>query len=123
MFHLHEQRSTVTFGLLLGTGGTGGGGDTAAVAARLKELDPCCVVAGTETVIPQICTDDAGEVESWIEREGLAGADLVTKDLLATLSLGFVVLAHADREQVWADCRAVREMEKRLVLQEPCPAE
>ncbi|MEV4435218.1 ATP-grasp domain-containing protein [Streptomyces sp. NPDC049585] len=46
----------------------------------------------------------------------------MTKDLLATLSLGFVVLSHADREQVWEDCRAIREMEKRLVLQEPGPA-
>jgi hypothetical protein len=40
----------------------------------------------------------------------------LTQDLLNTLSLGFVVLSHEDRAQVWADCRAVRRMEKRLEL-------
>lgn len=40
----------------------------------------------------------------------------VTRDLLNTLSLGFVVLSHEDREQVWADCRAIRRMEDKLEL-------
>jgi hypothetical protein len=40
----------------------------------------------------------------------------VTQDLLNTLSLGFIVLSHQDREQVWADHRAVRRMERRLEL-------
>ncbi|TSB25995.1 ATP-grasp domain-containing protein [Streptomyces benahoarensis] len=40
----------------------------------------------------------------------------VTQDLLQTLSLGFVVLAHEDPEQVEAGCRAVRRMEERLRL-------
>ncbi|MFI9200076.1 ATP-grasp domain-containing protein [Streptomyces sp. NPDC053048] len=41
----------------------------------------------------------------------------VTQDLLETLSLGFVVLAHEDRERVWDDYRAVRRMEEKLVLE------
>ncbi|WP_223735359.1 ATP-grasp domain-containing protein [Streptomyces purpurogeneiscleroticus] len=40
----------------------------------------------------------------------------VTRDLLNTLSLGFVVLAHEDPSQVEADCRAVRRMEAQLRL-------
>lgn len=46
----------------------------------------------------------------------------VTKDLLNTLSLGFVVLAHEDREQVMADYAAVRRLEAALVLAPPLPA-
>ncbi|WP_274911518.1 ATP-grasp domain-containing protein [Streptomyces sp. WZ-12] len=38
----------------------------------------------------------------------------VTRDLLHTLSLGFVVLAHEDREQLWADYAEVRRMERQL---------
>lgn len=40
----------------------------------------------------------------------------VTKDLLNTLSLGFVVLAGPDREQVWSDYRQVREIEAELIV-------
>jgi biotin carboxylase len=41
----------------------------------------------------------------------------VTKDLLGTLGLGFVVLAHEDREQVMADYAAVRGLEAGLVIE------
>jgi biotin carboxylase len=41
----------------------------------------------------------------------------VTKDLLGTLSLGFVVLAHDSYEQVLADYAAVRQMEAGLVVE------
>ncbi|MFC0861740.1 ATP-grasp domain-containing protein [Sphaerimonospora cavernae] len=40
----------------------------------------------------------------------------VTKDLLNTLSLGFVVLAGPDREQVWADYEEVRRIEAGLIV-------
>ncbi len=40
----------------------------------------------------------------------------VTKDLFATLDLGFVVLAHADRDQVLADYATIRELEARLII-------
>ena len=41
----------------------------------------------------------------------------VTRDLLATLALGFVVLAHPSPVQLDADYRAVRELERQLVVQ------
>ena len=41
----------------------------------------------------------------------------VTKDLLGTLSLGFAVLAHEDRDQVLEDYAAVRAMEAGLVVE------
>jgi hypothetical protein len=40
----------------------------------------------------------------------------VTKDLLNTLSLGFVVLSGPDRDQVWADYATVRRIEERLIV-------
>lgn len=40
----------------------------------------------------------------------------VTKDLFASLDLGFVVLAHDDPRQVWADYDAIRAIERSLVL-------
>ncbi|MER5633229.1 ATP-grasp domain-containing protein [Streptomyces nitrosporeus] len=40
----------------------------------------------------------------------------VTRDLLATLTLGFVVLAHPDPEQVAKDTAAVRAMEDALLI-------
>jgi hypothetical protein len=40
----------------------------------------------------------------------------LTKDLFGTLDLGFVVLAHTDREQVAADYARVRELESQLVF-------
>ncbi|MCM2388366.1 ATP-grasp domain-containing protein [Streptomyces albipurpureus] len=43
----------------------------------------------------------------------------VTQDLLNTLSLGFIVLAHEDREQLWADYKAVRRLEEQLRLDAP----
>lgn len=42
----------------------------------------------------------------------------VTKDLFGTLDLGFVVLAHPDREQLFADYDAVRKIEQELVIGE-----
>ncbi|MYT40147.1 ATP-grasp domain-containing protein [Streptomyces sp. SID8356] len=45
----------------------------------------------------------------------------VTRDLLATLTLGFVVLAHPDPEQVAKDTAAVRAMEDALIVT-PVPA-
>ncbi|MFE7533536.1 ATP-grasp domain-containing protein [Streptomyces rhizosphaericola] len=45
----------------------------------------------------------------------------VTRDLLATLTLGFVVLAHPDPEQVAKDTAAVRAMEDALIVT-PAPA-
>jgi hypothetical protein len=39
-----------------------------------------------------------------------------TKDLFGSLALGFVVLAHDDPAQVWFDYRRIRDMERRLVL-------
>ena len=41
----------------------------------------------------------------------------LTKDLFGTLDLGFVVLAHPDRDQVSADYARVRELESRLVIE------
>jgi hypothetical protein len=41
----------------------------------------------------------------------------VTKDLLNTLSLGFVVLSHESREQLYQDYEAVRLLERELVLE------
>jgi hypothetical protein len=41
----------------------------------------------------------------------------LTKDLFGTLDLGFVVLAHSDRDQVLADYAKVRELESRLIVQ------
>jgi biotin carboxylase len=41
----------------------------------------------------------------------------VTRDLLHTLSLGFVVLAHASRAQLLSDYHEVRRMESALVLE------
>lgn len=38
------------------------------------------------------------------------------KDLFGTLDLGFVVLAHEDRERVFADYARVREMESRVAI-------
>ncbi|RAJ38345.1 ATP-grasp domain-containing protein [Kitasatospora sp. SolWspMP-SS2h] len=47
----------------------------------------------------------------------------VTVDLLGTLTLGFVVLAHEDRAQVDRDAAAVRAMEAALVITpDPVPA-
>jgi hypothetical protein len=40
-----------------------------------------------------------------------------TRDLLNTLALGFVVLAHQSREQVLADYQAVRRIERDLVVE------
>lgn len=40
----------------------------------------------------------------------------ITKDLLNTLSLGFVVLSGPDREQVWADYEEIRRIEAKLVV-------
>jgi hypothetical protein len=40
-----------------------------------------------------------------------------TKDLFASLELGFVVLAHPDRDQVMADYAAIRAMEDALVIE------
>ncbi|MFD3971829.1 ATP-grasp domain-containing protein [Streptomyces cyaneofuscatus] len=48
----------------------------------------------------------------------------VTRDLLGTLTLGFVVLAHPDPEQIAKDTAAVRAMEAALVITpRPGPAE
>jgi hypothetical protein len=40
----------------------------------------------------------------------------VTKDLLNTLSFGFVVLSGPDRDQVWADYAEVRQIEGKLIV-------
>jgi biotin carboxylase len=40
----------------------------------------------------------------------------ITKDLLNTLSLGYVVLWHEDRDQLFTDYQAVRHLERQLVL-------
>lgn len=50
-----------------------------AQARRDKWRMAQAVAAGGLMVIPQVCTDDADEVRAWIEREGLAGHDLVIK--------------------------------------------
>ena len=44
----------------------------------------------------------------------------LTKDRFGTLDLGFVVLAHSDRDQVLADYAKVRELESRLIVR-PIP--
>jgi hypothetical protein len=46
----------------------------------------------------------------------------LTKDLFGTLDLGFVVLAHPDRDQVWADYTRVRELEALLAIDPNDPA-
>ncbi|PWK72240.1 ATP-grasp domain-containing protein [Streptomyces sp. CG 926] len=48
-------------------------------ARRDKSSMAAAVAAAGLPVIPQLCTDDADEVAAWLEREGLAGADLVVK--------------------------------------------
>jgi biotin carboxylase len=40
----------------------------------------------------------------------------LTKDLFGTLDLGFVVLAHSDRDQVLADYAKIRELESQLIV-------
>jgi len=40
-----------------------------------------------------------------------------TRDLLTTLALGFVILVHADREQIMADYEAVRHIESGLMVE------
>jgi len=40
----------------------------------------------------------------------------ITKDLFASLDLGFVVLAHEDRAQTVADCAAIRALERALIV-------
>jgi biotin carboxylase len=50
-----------------------------APARRDKWAMAKAVAAAGLAVIPQICTDDIDEVRAWIEREGLAGHDLVIK--------------------------------------------
>ncbi len=42
----------------------------------------------------------------------------VTKDLVGSLSLGFVILSHPDAEQIQRDYLAIRELEARLVIEE-----
>lgn len=139
-------------------------GDLEAVASRLRDLDPRCVLAGCESgvqlaealapqvvpercnvpelaparrdkshmaaavaaaglpVIPQICTADAEEVAAWLQREGLAGAELVIKPPKSASTDGVVKLPGT------ADWRAVfsrqigrvnqfGEIDDRLVVQ------
>ncbi|MEG3626569.1 ATP-grasp domain-containing protein [Streptomyces poriticola] len=50
-----------------------------AEARRDKGRMAAAVHAAGLPVIPQICTSDAGEAAAWLERAGLAGADLVIK--------------------------------------------
>ena len=50
-----------------------------AEARRDKSRMADAVRAAGLPVIPQLCTADADEAADWLEREGLAGADLVIK--------------------------------------------
>jgi biotin carboxylase len=54
--------------------------DPASSAARRNkwEMSVAAAAAGLPT-LAQICTDDVGEVADWIDRNGLAGRDLVVK--------------------------------------------
>lgn len=51
-------------------------------------------------VVKQICTADADEVAAWIEREGLAGRDLVIKPPASAATVG---VSHAPRGAGWRE--------------------
>jgi len=46
----------------------------------------------------------------------------VTRDLVGSLDLGFVVLSHPDAQQIQRDYQAIRELETRLVIDDAGPA-
>ncbi|HET9381543.1 MAG TPA: ATP-grasp domain-containing protein [Streptomyces sp.] len=65
------------------------------------------------------CFEELRTLESYHEHVlGIRDGDrlVVTKDLLTTLGLGFVVLSSPDREQVWKDYDRVREIERGLTV-------
>lgn len=65
------------------------------------------------------CLDEVRDLASYHTHVvGVADGDHVevTKDLLNTLSFGFVVLSGPDRDQVWADYAAVRRIEGHLIV-------
>lgn len=72
-----------------------------AAARRDKSSMAAAVAAAGLPVIPQICTADADEVEAWLRREGLTGADLVIKPPKSASTDGVIKLAGG------ADWRAV----------------
>jgi hypothetical protein len=43
----------------------------------------------------------------------------VTKDLVGSLNFGFVILSYSDAEQIQRDYQTIRELETRLVIEEP----
>ena len=70
-----------------------------AAARRDKWAMARAVAAAGLRVIPQICTDDPGEVRAWLRREGLDGHDLVVKPPRSASTDGVVKVAGG---QGWA---------------------
>lgn len=69
-------------------------------ARRHKYLMHQAVAAAGLPIIRQVCTADPGEVAAWIEREGLAGHDLVVKP---PASAGTVDVSLAPRGEGWRE--------------------
>lgn len=76
-----------------------------ASARRDKWSMAKAVAAAGLAVIPQVCTDDVHEVRAWIEREGLAGHDLVIKPPKSASTDGVVKVPGG---RGWADVFAAR---------------
>ncbi|MEU6386599.1 ATP-grasp domain-containing protein [Streptomyces bauhiniae] len=91
-------------------------------ARRDKSRMASAVAAAGLPVIPQICTADAEDVAAWLEREGLAGADLVIKPPKSASTDGVIKLpGGADWRAVFARqigrVNQFGEVDDRLIVQ------
>lgn len=98
--------------------------ETASARRHKGEMAAAVARAGLP-IIAQLCTDDAAEVEAWIERAGLAGRDLVIKPPKSASTDGVIRVA---RGEGWRDVFAGKLgqpnrlglINDRLVVQEYC---